>query len=220
MTTTVAETRAQRTRRAVVEAADACFREFGFDAAKSTEIARRAGVADGTVFLHCGSKDGLLTAVTRNFYDIIQAEAEEELDRPGDAATHLRRLVDSWACRIESDWNLISVFAQRSQSNPDSELSQAMLELNRRYTRLFMGVIGALRAEGLLDKHVPAVVIRDMIFGTLEHTARGQANTGKPIRVRDAGQKILDVLLRTPQAERGRLDVIESKVDEILRRLG
>lgn len=216
MTTTVAETRSERTRRAVLQAADACFREFGFDAAKSTEIARRAGVAEGTVFLHYGSKDGLLTAVTRDFYNVIQVEAEKELDAPGDTATRLRRLVDSWASRIESDWNLISVFAQRSQADPRSELAQAMVVLNRRYTRLFIGVIRELRAEGLLPEDLAPVLIRDIIFGTLEHTARGQSNTGKSIRVRGAGQKVLDTLLRTPPDPRGKLDVIESKLDDIL----
>lgn len=97
-------TRTERTRQAIREAADACFREFGYEAAKSTEIVRRTGVAEGTVFLHYGSKScitaakaGLLAALTQEFYDTIQAEAERELDAPGDAVTRLRRLVDSGA---------------------------------------------------------------------------------------------------------------------------
>jgi AcrR family transcriptional regulator len=56
MTTSAEMTRTERTRQAIREAADACFREFGYEAAKSTEIARRAGVAEGTVYLHYGKQ--------------------------------------------------------------------------------------------------------------------------------------------------------------------
>jgi AcrR family transcriptional regulator len=219
MTTTMAATRTERTRRAILQAADACFREVGFDAAKSTEIARRAGVAEGTVFLHYGSKSGLLTAVTKDFYDLIQAEAEKEFEAPGDAATRLRRLVDGWASRLETDWSLISVFAQRSLAEPDSELSQTMLVLNRRYTRLVLAVIKELQAQGVLPSDIPPVVIRDIIFGTLEHTARGQSNTGRPLRVRGAGQQILDILLLESAHDGECVGDIDAKLDEILRRL-
>lgn len=219
MTTTVPTTRTERTRRAILQAADACFREFGFDAAKSTEIAQRAGVAEGTIFLHYVSKSGLLTAVTADFYDVIQAEAEKEAQAPGDATTRLRRLVDGWASRLETDWPLIRVFAQRSLAEPESELSQTMLVLNRRYTRLFVAVIQQLQAQGQLPADIPPVVIRDIIFGTLEHTARGQSNTGRPLRVRRPGQQMLDILLREPADDRERVGPIEAKLGEILRRL-
>ncbi len=209
----------ERTRQSILRAADECFREYGFDAARSTEIARRAGVAEGTIFLHYGSKLGLLTAVTCTFYDLLQAEAEDLLPSFGDAATRLRRLVDGWARRIETDWPLIRVFAQRSQIEPNSELSQAMTTLNRRYTRLFLGVINELRAEGALPREVPPTLIRDIIFGTLEHTARGQDITGHPLATRDAGQEMLDLLLRAPTEPGpsvGRLDTIEEKIDRVL----
>ena len=161
----------------------------------------------------------MLTAVTKDFYDLIQAEAEKEFEAPGDFVTRLRRLVDGWASRLETDWSLISVFAQRSLAEPDSELSQTMLVLNRRYTRLVLAVIKELQAEGVLPSDVPPVVIRDIIFGTLEHTARSQANTGRLLRVRGPGQQTLDILLREEADGRERVGPIEAKLDQILRRL-
>jgi hypothetical protein len=56
-------------------------------------------------------------------------------------------------------------------------------------------VIRELQQEGLLSKETPAVLVREIIFGTLEHTARGQSNTGKRVRARAAGQQMLDMLL-------------------------
>ncbi|GAB2443686.1 TetR/AcrR family transcriptional regulator [Nocardia tengchongensis] len=213
-----AQTKGERTRDAIRAAADACFREFGF-AATSAEIARRAGVVEGTVFLHYRNKMGLLTAVTKDFYDLLQAEAEDTLAVAGDPITRLRRLVDGWAARIESDWDLISVFVQRSQVEPDSELARTMTTLNRRYTRLFTQLIDQLKEVGSLAADTPTPLVRDILFGTLEHTARGEVVAGKEIRVRTVAQQTVDLLVRPDvPAPDDRLARIEEKLDRILDR--
>src|SRR3954465_13861226 len=50
----------EETRGRIVAAARELFRERGFDATSAEQIAERAGVAKGTVFLHGGSKERLL----------------------------------------------------------------------------------------------------------------------------------------------------------------
>jgi len=52
--------RSVETRRRIVNAARELFHEHGFDATSVDTIARRAGVAKGTVFLHADSKERLL----------------------------------------------------------------------------------------------------------------------------------------------------------------
>lgn len=217
-----AQSKGERTRDAIRAAADRCFRESGFETT-GAEIARRAGVVEGTVFLHYRNKLGLLTAVTRDFYDLLQTEAEAVRALPGETVERFRRLVDGWASRMETDWDLISVFVQRAQIAPDSEVADTVRTLGRRYTRLFVGVINDLKAAGLLNPDVPSSLLRDMIFGTLEHTARGQRSAGKPIRTRGVAQQLIDLLLAgatPPAAPDDRLAVIEAKLDEVLARVG
>jgi TetR/AcrR family transcriptional regulator, cholesterol catabolism regulator len=55
--------RTEETRARVVSAARSLFREHGFSATRVDQIASRAGVAKGTVFLHAGSKERLLLMV-------------------------------------------------------------------------------------------------------------------------------------------------------------
>src|ERR1700754_4832644 len=50
----------------IVEAALAVFAEKGFAAAKLDEIARRAGVSKGTLYLYFADKEQLFRAVVRN----------------------------------------------------------------------------------------------------------------------------------------------------------
>lgn len=65
-------------------------------------------------------------------------------------------------------------------------------------------------------------LLRDVIFGTFEHAARGQAAAGCPIAVRQTGTAILDLLLRSanPAVDTStRLNLVETKLDRILKRL-
>jgi AcrR family transcriptional regulator len=50
----------------IVEAAISVFAEHGFEAARIEEVARRAGVSKGTVFVYFANKEELFRAVARN----------------------------------------------------------------------------------------------------------------------------------------------------------
>jgi NADH:ubiquinone reductase (H+-translocating) len=55
--------RSAETRGRIISAARSLFREHGFASTTTDQIASRAGVAKGTVFLHAGSKERLLLLV-------------------------------------------------------------------------------------------------------------------------------------------------------------
>ncbi|HUB76585.1 MAG TPA: TetR/AcrR family transcriptional regulator [Solirubrobacteraceae bacterium] len=78
---------AQRNRRQLLEAAAAAFAEGGIDV-PADEIARRAGVAKGTLFRHFPTKEDLIAAVLRDRIGQVRAViAEIEATRePGLAA--------------------------------------------------------------------------------------------------------------------------------------
>lgn len=57
------ERRAARTRAAIVDAAEASFREHGYRGTRIEEIAAQADVAVGSIYTHFGSKDGLYHAL-------------------------------------------------------------------------------------------------------------------------------------------------------------
>ena len=52
-------------KRRIVEAALECFAERGYEAASTSEIARKAGVAEGTIFRHFSTKKDLLIRLVR-----------------------------------------------------------------------------------------------------------------------------------------------------------
>jgi AcrR family transcriptional regulator len=82
---------AERNRRALLDAAVEVFGELGLEATVS-EIARRAGVGQGTAFRHFPTKEHLIAAVVRDMLDRISDRAEELVDEP-DPLLALRELM-------------------------------------------------------------------------------------------------------------------------------
>src|SRR4051812_10772155 len=63
-----------RTRTALLDAAEAAFRESGWEQASLEAIAHRAGVTKQTLLRHFGSKDGLREAASRRALAAVSAQ--------------------------------------------------------------------------------------------------------------------------------------------------
>lgn len=213
--------KSERTRATVRAAAAECFAVSGFQATTTAEIARRAGVSEGTVFVHYTNKLGLLTAVTREFYDLLQQQGEEAIAGDGTPTDRLRRLVTDWCAMMAQKWDLVQAYIHAAQTFPGTELADVVIESNRRYTRLYTRVIEEMKTSGELDAAFPPSLARDMIFGTLEHSARGQRYAGRPVNTSDVGRQIVDLLVGGGErvAEK-RLARMERKLDLLLEHQG
>src|SRR5438067_11510326 len=81
----------KRTR--IMDAAIKVFAERGFHSATVAEIARAAGVADGTIYLYFKSKDDLLLRLFDEKMTSLLEEARADLERESGAAGKLRRVI-------------------------------------------------------------------------------------------------------------------------------
>ncbi len=82
----------------ILEAALACFAERGFAATRLDDVALRAGVTKGTLYLYFPNKEELFEAVVRQALVPNIEWGEALLDQPdGPAALLLERLMRSWA---------------------------------------------------------------------------------------------------------------------------
>jgi AcrR family transcriptional regulator len=85
----------------LLDAALALFVEKGFAATRVEEVAARAGVSKGTLFLYFPSKEELFKAVVRETIAGRFTEWNQELDAfQGDSAELLRYTMQSWWERI------------------------------------------------------------------------------------------------------------------------
>ncbi|MES2889705.1 MAG: TetR/AcrR family transcriptional regulator [Pseudomonadota bacterium] len=85
----------------LMDAALALFGEKGFAATRAEEVALRAGVSKGTLYLYYESKEELLKAVIRENLSKLIAEGAERVDAfEGTTAELLASLLASWWERV------------------------------------------------------------------------------------------------------------------------
>jgi AcrR family transcriptional regulator len=87
----------------LVRAALDLFVEQGFAATKISDVAKRAGVSKGTIYLYFESKEDLLLAAVRDsIVPILDAADQEELDSEASAAELLELMLLRWFHEFES----------------------------------------------------------------------------------------------------------------------
>lgn len=180
------------------------FAAHGFAGTSTASIAEDAGVAEGTLYLHFGTKAGLLVAVMNDYYDRLAIEIDEVATGPGTAQQRLHRLVDHWLAASERDWALTSIFRQQGRFRGDERIVTAFAENNRHITRMIGGVIDELKLAGSVRDDVPTRLLRDMILGTIEHVQLGRLESGRPRSIERIGRELLDVLMNGAAEPRGR----------------
>ena len=149
-------------------AARSVFSEHGYGAAAVAEIAERAGVVEGTVYSYFESKRALLIAVMKSFFDELIAETDSGLHAIRGTENKLRFVIRRQFDTFAEDLGLCRVII--SEARPDIALyDEAILDLNRRYTGLALGVLEEGVRNGDLRPDIVPSVIRDLIYGGIEH---------------------------------------------------
>lgn len=172
---TTSERPRRRTRRPRVErealilgSAREVFSERGYGSAAVAEIAARAGVVEGTVYSYFASKRALLIAVMKGFFEELIADTESGLRAIRGTENQLRFVIRRHIETFTSDLGLCRVIIR--EARPDIALyDEAILELNRRYTGLALTVLEEGVENGTLRKNLVPSVIRDLIYGGIEH---------------------------------------------------
>jgi TetR/AcrR family transcriptional regulator len=128
----------------LLEAALDLFVEKGFAATRSEEVAARAGVSKGTLFLYFPSKEELFKAMVRENISGRLAEWNREFDAfQGSSADMLRRCMELWWERLGAgrasgitklvisearNFPDIAAFYQREVIGPGQDLIRRMLQ--------------------------------------------------------------------------------------------
>ena len=144
------------------------FAEHGYGASTVAEIAARAGVVEGTVYSYFESKRALLIAVMKGFYEGLIRDTEAGLQAVRGTENQLRFVIRRHVDTFTSNLGLCRVILR--EARPDVALyDEAILELNRRYTGLALRVLEDGVANGTFRRDVVPSVIRDLLYGGIEH---------------------------------------------------
>lgn len=217
--------RRQSTQTAILQAGLVEFGAHGFDDARVSDIAARAGVAEGTIFLHFRSKRGLFHATTRVSYDDMIDAARAVLAGPGSAVDKLKAMTRNHLDVLERNWRVVISLLGPKAFHGDSLHDREFYDRNREYRSLFRDHIQQMKDQGVLRPDVDPGVMRDMIFGSIEYFSTGHFGTGREYDLDAYLASLWDLLLagalRRPDEDRppATLDQLDDKLDRIIETL-
>jgi AcrR family transcriptional regulator len=156
----------------ILEAARRAFAEHGYDATSITEIAGRVGVVEATIYRHFDSKRALLHEVIRGFYEPLIRSAESGVAGIADPRDRIHHLIRRHLRAMTEDRLLCRLVIAEARTLDDYFESE-VADLNRRYTALVMDAVDDGVRAGIFRADVPVTMVRDVIYGSIEHLAWG-----------------------------------------------
>lgn len=179
-------------REAILRAATRVFAEKGFFNAKVADIAKAAGVADGTVYLYFKNKDDLLHSLFDRAMDEFIAEGRRELaalDRPEDK---LRRVAQLHLERLGADRDLAIVFQVELRGSIKfmQEFSAAGFA---EYLDVIRRTIEDGQKLGVFRRDLKPIVCAKMLYGALDEMVTNWVLSSKSYPLAPMADEVLKV---------------------------
>ncbi|MDQ8727481.1 TetR/AcrR family transcriptional regulator [Bradyrhizobium sp. LHD-71] len=179
---------------AILAAATRVFAENGYSTASITDIARAADISDGLIYKYFENKRDLLETVLERFYERIIADLEPKIAKGRTFADRLYVLISEHLHVFIADRDLCRLFISEVRTASDYRGS-AIQQLNRRYTSILLKIVDQGIADGEVVAGMDPRLVRDMLFGAIEHTSWRHINGSKPVDVPRVARAMTDVLV-------------------------
>jgi TetR/AcrR family transcriptional regulator, fatty acid metabolism regulator protein len=182
----------------ILDAAVAVFAEKGFFTSRISDIADRANVADGTVYLYFKNKEEILMTAINTAFDAFMRHARTELEKLPDPAERLRRLAFLHLDALGSNRNLAVVFQMelRQSTRFLSEFSHHhMVE----YLTLARSAISDGQASGLFRSGIADKVAANCFFGALDEMVTSWVLNKHEYRLANVADAVVDIFLNGMQ---------------------
>ncbi|HUL71493.1 MAG TPA: TetR/AcrR family transcriptional regulator [Vicinamibacterales bacterium] len=189
-------------RDAILDAATVVFAERGFFAAQVADVARRAGVAAGTVYLYFKNKDDLLISLFNRTMIAAIEEGRELLTSVADPAARLQRFAELHLARLGRDRHLAIVFQVelRQSTKFMAEFSATRL---REYLGLIRDTMALGQARGDFRTDLSPTFAAKLLFGALDEMATNWILSNRTYALEADAARVVDVFVRGVQRQSG-----------------
>ncbi len=185
----------ERKRAAILRAAVEVFAKRGYVGARMREVAERAGVADGTLYLYFRGKEALLIATLEEHAEAFITRARHDAARLTDPRDKLAAVVRRHLMSLERDRALAHVF-QIELRHSRRFLRQVALGQVAEYLGLLERIIRDGTASGRFRADVPPEVSARAFFGAVDELVTGWVLAARPRPLAEQAEPLLRLLLQ------------------------
>jgi TetR/AcrR family fatty acid metabolism transcriptional regulator len=199
---TTAEKRQDRRaekRQAILHGAVRVFAEKGFFNATVAEIARAAGVADGTIYLYFKSKDELLLSVFDEKMLLLSEAARAAVRGCATAADALRKVVELHLKAVEEHPSVAAVLIVELRQS-SAFVRDADKPRLTEYLNLIGDVVKRGQATGEFLPQVHPGAAKRALFGALDEISLGWLVARRKFDLAETGRHVAEMFVRGLQA--------------------
>lgn len=154
----------------LVAASRVLLAEAGYEHFAPAEVARRCGVSEATVYRYFPTRRELLVRVAETWFEEILVALEPGVDQHDDTYGRLRYVVRYAVEVVRREPTLTRFILNELRPDPQFR-STSIHQLNRRFTAVVGHVLRDAVERGDFRDDVGVDLLRDLIFGGIEHQA-------------------------------------------------
>lgn len=177
----------------LLKAAKAAFAKNGYQGLRMSDVAKRAGVAEGTVYSYYASKDDLIRALVGEYWATLTADAREAIKNDVTTDARLTALaqfhIDSLISRY--DMAELTITLGRQAGSAISFTDEV-----RAFVRIFDDIFTAGQDRGDITQEAELWIARDLFYGSLEYSARTIIMRAEQKNQRDLTRPVVDNLMQ------------------------
>lgn len=188
----------------ILEAAVKIFARQGFHQSTVAQIAKEAGVADGTIYLYFKNKDDILVQFfsfkAKQVFDCFR----KEVARGADSVEKLGNLVRAHLSEFQRDPDMAVVY--EIETHQSSRLAEEQIrEMAKMYQDILAEIVEQGQQEGFIRRDVYVGLVKRFILGAVEETIGSWLHSGRSYDLVSMADPLVDLLIRgigIPQNQR------------------
>ena len=188
----------------ILRAARDVFTEKGYNEALICDIAERAGVVEGSIYRFFANKRDLLVKTVEHWYEDMLAHDEEQFRAIRGTWNQIRFVVHHHLANIRREPALSRLVFNELRPDPDYRKTH-LYQLNQAYTHRIVEIVKAATASGEFRSDVAPSLVRDMVFGAVEHRTWAFLRNEGEFQIDETADGIAELiyrgLLRQPPEE-------------------
>ena len=150
----------------ILDSAGAVFAEYGFYKATIAQIAARAGVADGTLYLYFKNKDDILYQFISFKTDVVFKKMHAAVEKGQNAEEKLRYLIRCHLEEFQNDKNMAIIF--QSEVRYLRDIESQIKDISKMYLDLLSDIIEQGQTEGSMRQDLFVGLVKRFILGAVE----------------------------------------------------
>lgn len=171
------------------------FAERGFHQSTISQIAKEAGVADGTIYLYFKNKDDILVQFFTYKTKQVFGKLREEVSKAGNSFDKLKNFI---RCQLEEFQNdrYMAVLYQAETHQNNRLVENQIKEMSKLYLDIVSEIIETGQNEGVIRKDLYVGLVKRYILGGVDEVINTWLHSDSKYDLTSMADPLVDLFIR------------------------